>query len=791
MINTKNTASLDDIIGRVSLVAVISLVTTLNKVGNEHKGLCPFHNEKTQSFTVYNNNGHERYKCFGCEARGDLLDWLEIHEGLSKADALKRAKELANFTPSNIAEKTLQNTNPGKTSAGAKQFSPIPVDAPAFDGTVYFPKHNRTSKLDPSMIFEYRDKDELLLGYVARIDRLDGSKWTPTITYHDDGQYHVRAFAMPRPLYGLDSLAAKPEAVVLIVEGEKAADAARNLLPDHTVVTWPGGSNAVGKVNWSLLSGRQIVIWPDADEPGAKAAASIAQRLTSIADKVVVIDPPNNVANGWDAADAELEGWTPDQAAAFIKTAVDLARANSPDDDDGTIKFPDPPEDASEALLAEAFSKNHAKPAGMFFNYSDRHWYCWEEQAGRLVKDERGEASSRAQSFLVGLTPATDNKRLRKLRTITNVEQLARLHRAVLDVDFADDDYLLPTRNGYVDLRIDSEGLFVISDPKPKRMVNQTIGTSLPDRSDGMVDHYDDRCPNFDKFMSDLTSGNLEYEGFIYRMAGYCLTGDISEQVLFYLEGPGGTGKSTFLWVLEQVLGELASTATMDVFADSKYAQHSTDLAMLKDARLVIATETNAGRRWNEALVKRVTGGDKITARKMRQDNEEWTPKFKLVIASNYPMQLNEVDDAIQRRILRLPIICKPDEINPNLRDELRKELPAILMRFIGGCMDWQRDGLCPPDVVKSATKDYFDDQDTFGQWLADHCNVDPLATSITATAVLYFDWCEYCEGRGIKHGARNVFRNHLLRRGFEPRNGAKARGFVGIELKERERMTL
>jgi putative DNA primase/helicase len=164
----------------------------------------------------------------------------------------------------------------------------------------------------PSGVWEYRDATGCLFGAVCRFDMPEGAKQVVPLTWarHADGREQFRwlAFAKPRPLYGLDILAANPDAGVLIVEGEKAADAARTISPG-VVVTWPGGSKAVKYTDWTPLAGRKVVIWPDRDAPGIEAAHAVAKALAGIAAKVRVVTPPAGPQDGWDLADAVAEGW--------------------------------------------------------------------------------------------------------------------------------------------------------------------------------------------------------------------------------------------------------------------------------------------------------------------------------------------------------------------------------------------------------------------------------------------------------------------------------------------------
>src|SRR5262249_34565131 len=136
---------------------------------------------------------------------------------------------------------------------------------------------------------------------------------------------------------------------------------------------------------------------------------------------------------------------------------------------------------------------------------------------------------------------------------------------------------------------------------------------------------------------------------------GYALTGSTREHALFFLYGPGANGKSVFMNTVAAIVGDYAKTAPVDTFIEATHERHPTDLAGLMGARLVTASETQKGRRWDEAKVKTLTGGDKIAARFMRGDFFEYAPQFKLVISGNHKPSLRNVDEAIRRRFHLVP----------------------------------------------------------------------------------------------------------------------------------------
>lgn len=160
----------------------------------------------------------------------------------------------------------------------------------------------------------------------------------------------------------------------------------------------------------------------------------------------------------------------------------------------------------------------------------------------------------------------------------------------------------------------------------------------------------------------------------------------------------------------------------MDTFTSSPNDKHPTDLAMLRGARLVTATETEEGRTWAEARIKQMTGGDPISARFMRQDFFTYTPQFKLTIAGNHKPALRNVDDAARRRFNIVPFLHKPETPDRHLEQKLKAEWPGILRWMIEGCLDWQENGLVRPAIVTGATEEYFEAQDVIGRWLAERC---------------------------------------------------------------------
>lgn len=206
----------------------------------------------------------------------------------------------------------------------------------------------------------------------------------------------------------------------------------------------------------------------------------------------------------------------------------------------------------------------------------------------------------------------------------------------------------------------------------------------------------------------------------------------------------------------------------------------------MRGARLVTATETEEGRRWAESRIKALTGGDKISARFMRQDFFEFVPAFKLLIAGNHKPGLRSVDEAIRRRLHLIPfsVTIPQAERDHRLAERLRDEWPGILAWMIEGCREWQSDGLKPPAAVAAATEAYLAAEDAMGEWLNDCCWRDPKAW--TASTALFGNWTEWATKAGEPQGTQKRFVQNMEARGVVPRRQMHGRGFDGLKLVQR-----
>ncbi|MCY1274448.1 DNA primase [compost metagenome] len=335
----------------VPLADLIGEVVKLSKSGDEFKGCCPFHREKTASFTIFSGDRGDKYQCFGCDAKGDHIDFLTAYYGLGFAEAVDRLAEFSGGAAMVANDNAEQRQGRAKKSKASKWEAAIPPDDEPPPARLYLARVS--GELPVVASWAYRDTEGRLAGYACRVEfrKEDGSTGKDVIpltwqTNVETGEQRWRQGALPQPrlLYGAELLAANPTAQVILVEGEKATDAGRRLLAGTglVVVSWPGGCKAVDKADWSLLAGRKVVGWPDCDsqayadnhpragefkpyaeQPGMAAMLRIAELVTEHGAEMRVVTVPEPAADEWpdgyDLADLEAEGWDGAAVLAYLR----------------------------------------------------------------------------------------------------------------------------------------------------------------------------------------------------------------------------------------------------------------------------------------------------------------------------------------------------------------------------------------------------------------------------------------------------------------------------------------
>jgi putative DNA primase/helicase len=358
---------------------------------------------------------------------------------------------------------------------------------------------------------------------------------------------------------------------------------------------------------------------------------------------------------------------------------------------------------------------------------------------------------------------------LASAKTVSAIERLAKSDRRMAaTIDQWDaDPWLLNTPDGVIDLRTGTVRAHRADDYMTK------ITAAGPGGG----------CPIFLKFLDRITGSDAELIAYLRRVLGYALTGATRDHALFFGYGTGANGKSVLLSTVAGILGDYHKTAPIETFTASNVDRHPTDLAMLRGARLVTATETEEGRQWAESRIKSLTGGDRVSARFMRQDFFEYTPQFKLFIAGNHRPGLRSVDEAIRRRFHLIPfaVTIPPEERDSELTEKLKAEWPGILAWIVAGCLKWQSEGLAAPKAVTDATAEYLNSEDAIAAWIEDRCERDVNAWS--GASALFASWASWANKAGENPGSQKKFSRKLVDRNFNKHDLTAGRGFYGLRI--------
>lgn len=572
-----------DVKAEHNIVAVIQADgITLKKQGRQFVGLCPFHNEGTPSLKV--NEGKQIFKCYGCGVGGDVFDYLHHRIGYKINDAIKylEGQTFAVIDQSNEVFKGAKNAEPWTPYATAPR--------PASDFTHY--RLGTAAKT-----WTYRTAKGEIIGHTCRFNLPNGGKDVLPMVWASNGTrdaWRWQAFQRPRPLYGLDKLAGRPDAPVIVVEGEKAADFAATLFPNHVVVTWPGGTNALKWIDFTPLHGRRVTLSPDNDEPGFKAMSVIAVMLKGHAAKVNWLPPIKGAEKGWDWAD--FTG-TADDAKAHAKASVCAPLEGM------TISKPEP-KPAKEPVELPPIKEN--SPSRM-------------EEHFRILGFEKTEKGSLIYYYYVRSSLKVLSYSATAL-SVSNLMTLAPLSwwemefpsKRGVDINAAQ-NWLITTGNSrgiFNEESIRGRGAWMDGDTPvihagDRLYVNGAEVSLSGFKSDHLYEQMRTlglrpveplSTPEANRVMEFLTQLSFERDLSAYLLAGWCVIapvcGALTWRPHIWLTGGAGTGKTwTFKYVVRRLLGKFP-LAVQSVTTSSFIRQY-----MQSDALPVVFDEAESNTR--------------------------------------------------------------------------------------------------------------------------------------------------------------------------------------------------
>ena len=300
------------------------------------------------------------------------------------------------------------------------------------------------------------------------------------------------------------------------------------------------------------------------------------------------------------------------------------------------------------------------------------------------------------------------------------------------------------------------------------------------------------KAPRWEQFVQEVMNGDAQLVDFVQRAVGYSMTGDTREHCLFFLYGQGRNGKSTFLEVLRALFGDFAQQSDFNTFLARKGEGPRNDIARMRGARFVTAAETDGERGFDSAVLRMLTGGDTIVARRLFEEFNEFIPQHKIWLAANNKPIVKEHSEGFWRRIRIIPFTVRfaNKGQDKKLRKKLERELPGILNWCLEGVTKWKTSGLTIPKAVQESTDEYREDNDPVGEWIAQR--VTRESTNWMSTSDLHKNYSEWwIETRGDKAFAGTLawFSRQLAARPeIKPCKVHNVRGWRGYAIRQEMR---
>lgn len=421
----------------------------------------------------------------------------------------------------------------------------------------------------------------------------------------------------------------------------------------------------------------------------------------------------------------------------------------------------------------------HAERFAMM--HRDHARYCVQENDWYVYKTNRWVRSAVEAQAMAKETARTieDQSVRRKASSKPGVKEILFLAASepgmsVIASAFDGDPMLFNCQSGVIDLRTGT-----LRNHNPRDLMRQYSHVRF---SPGKA------CPVWIAFLEVVCDGDEELIGYLQRVCGYLLTGDVSEQCLFFLFGDGCNGKSVFASVLQHILGSYAVRVPAELLMRPPRGGHggpTPDAARLMGARLAVSTELEEGRRFAEVRIKELTGGDRQVARPLYGHPVEFDPTHKLLLFGNHTPEIVNDDEGIWRRMRLVPfgVTIDKHQRDPHLIDKLKAEADAILGWMVQGCVRWNQERLGVPEAVRRATSGYRYESDAVGRFIEECCDRVPDVELLKP--VLYSRYKAWCERNGEYALSPKALFPRMEKLGIKDGRRGSVRFWIGLVIRE------
>lgn len=603
----------------------------------------------------------------------------------------------------------------------------------------------------------------------------DGFRWAPYGVFMGDGGYGV-TLVTEGPGDGLTAVAVGYN--VVMVRGAALA----------------GSPELLAEIAEGVR-GTQVIACGDTDAAGQEFNRKLAEGLKAHGIDVYALPIPNL------GAKSDLTDWReaqPEAFAAQLHAAVKAARpvvkaevaqrqavtAELAEATGADIVSADQGADAGRILaqLIERYGESDAMNAHALVAWTDGRikyapglgFYVW---TGRVW--ERSEVKVRQEIHRMGaaLVLAGKLQESKGFTMTTRIDALMTELRSVPSVYVAAQEFdnrpeLLSFRNGVVELRTKT-----LREHRKEDMLTYSLAVEYDAEA---------TCPRWENFLIEIFPDDPELVPYMQRLCGYGVTGYTDEQCFAVLWGKGANGKSVLTDTLSEVFAEINKTTPFATFEERQNGGIPNDIAALRSARLVMASEGESGKPMSEAVLKRVTGKDMVSARFLRQEFFEFRPSFLLMLATNHKPKFRGQDEGLWRRVKMIPFkrYFAPHERDHDLDKKLRAEAKGIARWAVEGAYQWFNGGLKDPASISQATQEYRETSDTLAGFFPGVLVADDSARLDGAAAFnAYLEWCEAENLPARERWTRRTFYSAMEERQIQRVRTAKGMALVGVRL--------